>query len=169
VGNISLPARSKKPEAHRMYWKTKAGAQFFTTQVLFDSDGVTKVLQRYHELCVGLHKPMQPAAVMLSFTPTVDRLDVEFWRELGAEMPENVEKYIFDAGPEEQVFERSIKNALKVYAEVLSSIEANELPIRLGINVEQSRSDDTNAPLELLRRFTDIKDWRGADILAQMS
>jgi 5,10-methylenetetrahydrofolate reductase len=169
VGNISLPNRRKKAEAHRMYWKTKVGAQFFTTQVLFDSEGVTKMLPHYYELCSDLYRPVQPAAIVLSFTPSRDRRDVHFWRQLGADMPETAQRYIFDGGPADQTIERSHRNAIKVYAEVLSSVEASGLPIHLGINVEQSRTDDVDAPLELLRKFIEVKGMHGADILAQMS
>jgi len=49
LGNIAIPQRTG--EAHRMLAKTRAGAAFFTTQILFDSDQAVQLLRDYDLLC----------------------------------------------------------------------------------------------------------------------
>jgi 5,10-methylenetetrahydrofolate reductase len=49
IGNISLPER--KDEAKRMLFKTLAGAQFFTTQMLFDSREAVDLVSEYFRQC----------------------------------------------------------------------------------------------------------------------
>ena len=61
IGNICLPER--RDEAKRMLFKTLAGAQFFTTQILFDSRQIIDILVEYNRLC--LSAGVKPASVLL--------------------------------------------------------------------------------------------------------
>ncbi len=135
LGNVAIPQRTG--EAHRMLSKTKAGASFFTTQILFDSEGVISVLKEYGRLCHAAG--VRPAPVLLSFAPIVDEGDVEFVRWLGADLPESAERQILGDGSGDGTVasERSIARALEVMAEVADTFRGSEHSLVLGANVEQ--------------------------------
>lgn len=135
IGNVAIPQRTG--EAHRMLSKTRAGASFFTTQILFDSEGIIKVLREYARLCHTAGVP--PAPVLLSLAPVVDEGDVEFVRWLGADLPESAERQILGEGSNEPdvAAERSVARALEVVSEVTDAFRQSEHPIGFGANVEQ--------------------------------
>ena len=135
LGNVAIPQRTG--EAHRMLGKTKAGASFFTTQILFDSEGIIKVLREYARLCHTA--AIAPAPVLLSLAPVVDEGDVEFVRWLGADLPESAERQILGDGSSDGTVaaERSIARALEVLAEVADAFRHSEHPVPFGANVEQ--------------------------------
>lgn len=132
VGNISIPQR--QGEAHRMLAKSRAGATFFTTQVVFDSESLRRTLREYDGLCQKAGIP--PAAVLLSFAPIADETDAEFVRWLGADIPEAAERFILN-GEETTAGDRSIEHAGRVWAETRAAADADGLSLALGINVEQ--------------------------------
>ncbi len=132
IGNIAIPQRTG--ESHRMLAKTRAGAAFFTTQLLFDARAVIDLLRRYDRLCrdAGL----APAALLISVAPVGDEGDAGFVRWLGADLPEEVEREILDpdggdTGP------RSIENARALWREVRERAGAEELRVPIGVHVEQ--------------------------------
>lgn len=135
VGNVAIPQRTG--EAHRMLSKTQAGASFFTTQILFDSEGIITVLREYGRLCHTAGIPAAP--VLLSLAPVVDEGDVEFVRWLGADLPESAEHQILGDGTGDgtEAAERSIARSLEVLAEVVAAFRHQEHPPVLGANVEQ--------------------------------
>ena len=51
LGNIAIPQRTG--EAHRMLLKTRSGARFFTTQIVFDSESVLRMLREYRPALPG--------------------------------------------------------------------------------------------------------------------
>lgn len=132
VGNIAIPQR--QGEAHRMLAKTRAGATFFTTQVLFDGESLRRTLRDYDALCQKSGVP--PAAVLLSFAPVTDETDAEFVRWLGADIPETAERSILN-GEESSAGDRAIELARRVLNEARSGAEADGLSLTLGVNVEQ--------------------------------
>lgn len=135
IGNVAIPQRTH--EAHRMLGKTKAGAMFFTTQILFDSEGIVNVLKEYGRLCH--HEGLAPAPVLLSLAPVIDEGDVEFVRWLGADLPETAERQILGDGPGEATVaaERSIAQALEVLMDATEVLARGDHPVPLGVNIEQ--------------------------------
>ena len=89
LGNVAIPQRTG--EAHRMLAKTKAGASFFTTQILFGSEEAVGVLKEYGRLCHSAGVPSVP--VLLSFAPLIDERAVEFVRWLGADLPASADRH----------------------------------------------------------------------------
>lgn len=132
VGNIAIPQRTG--EAHRMLAKTRAGASFFTTQLLFDSEAARKVLHQYDLLCRQASIP--PAAVLLSVAPIADDEDAEFVRWLGADLPDSAERTILE-GEESEAARRSVEIAISVWEEVARTARAEGLTVPIGVNVEQ--------------------------------
>lgn len=145
VGNIAIPQR--QGEAHRMLAKTRAGASFFTTQILFDGESLRRTLQEYDALCQKAGIPA--AAVLLSFAPLSDESDAEFIRWLGAEIPEAAERAILN-GDEHSAGDRAIDQAHRVWAEVRAHADADGLGLSLGVNVEQLTQRHLDVALRML-------------------
>lgn len=150
VGNIAIPQRTG--EAHRMLSKTRVGATFFTTQILFDSDLVLQMVRQYDLLCRQAAIP--PATVLLSFAPLADEQDAEFIRWLGADIPEAAERAIL-AGDDAEAVRRSETRALDVWAAVDRSVRDHEVDVPLGVNVEQVSARHLEPAVHLLREFAD--------------
>ncbi len=148
LGNITIPFRTG--EAHRMLAKTRAGAAFFTTQLVFDPVPVVGMLREYDALCRRASIP--PAAVLLSFAPLTDEPDVEFLRWLGAELPEEFERAI-ESGTEAEGLARSEARAFEVWAAASAAVTAENLAVPLGVNVEQISARHFGGARQLLRAF----------------
>lgn len=72
LGGITIPSR--KNESDRIRAKAKAGIDFFTSQILFDSNDVVWLVQRLNGV---------EARIFLSFAPVTHRRDLQFLRWLG--------------------------------------------------------------------------------------
>lgn len=153
LGNITIPQRTG--EAHRMLQKTRAGASFFTTQILFDAETSRRMVRDYDRLC--RQASVRPAAVLLSVAPVSDDGDAEFVRWLGADIPESAERDLLggeeaDAGP------RSIAHALEVWRQVLAGAAADGVDVPLGVNVEQISQRHLATAVEMARAFAGVID-----------
>ncbi len=132
VGNIAIPQRTG--EAHRMLAKTRAGAGFFTTQLVFGPTAVTELLRRYDRLC--REATLVPATVLVSVAPVADETDAAFVRWLGADLPDEVEREILEPeGPDSGL--RSVRNARELWATLRATIADERLSVPVGVNVEQ--------------------------------
>jgi len=151
VGNIAIPQR--QGEAHRMLAKTRAGASFFTTQILFDSESLRRTLREYDALCQKSGVP--PAAVLLSFAPLSDETDAEFVRWLGADIPEAAERWILN-GEESSAGDRAIQHARRVWTDTRAGADADGLSLALGINVEQLTQRHLEVALRMLSELATL-------------
>jgi 5,10-methylenetetrahydrofolate reductase len=132
VGNITIPQRDGEP--HRMLSKTRAGASFFTTQIVFDAESTFTMVREYDLLC--RLASLAPVPVLLSFAPLVDDQDAEFIRWLGADVPEPVERAILE-GDDGGAVRRSVERALEVWTSVVERSRSAGVEVPLGVNVEQ--------------------------------
>jgi 5,10-methylenetetrahydrofolate reductase len=148
VGTVAIPQRAG--EAHRMLAKTRAGASFFTTQLLFDAQSIGEVLLRYDLLCRQASLP--PGAVLLSVAPIADDEDAEFVRWLGADLPEPAERAILE-GEEGGAIRRSVEIAVRVWEEVRSMAKRENLSVPVGVNVEQVSARHLEAAGALLEEI----------------
>ena len=145
LGNIAIPQRTG--EAHRMLAKTRAGASFFTTQLLFDPSGILDLLRRYDRLCRDAGVP--PAAVLVSVAPVGDEADASFVRWLGADLPEEVERAILE--PEgHDISARSVQNARELWSAVRAAVVEQGLSVPVGVNVEQLSARHLGAAEQLV-------------------
>jgi 5,10-methylenetetrahydrofolate reductase len=153
LGNIAIPQRTG--EAHRMLAKTRAGASFFTTQILFDAGAALRMLHDYDLLC--RQAGLAPASVLLSVAPIADEGDAEFARWLGADIPEAAERAILN-GDDSDASARSVERAIGVYREVRLGAARSELSVGLGVNVEQISQRHLGAAAEMLTAFSRVID-----------
>jgi 5,10-methylenetetrahydrofolate reductase len=148
IGNIAIPQRAG--EAHRLLSKTRAGARFFTTQILFDSGPVLAMIREYDLLCRKASMPA--AAVVLCCAPLIDEGDAQFIRWLGAEVPEEAERTIL-SGTEAEAAERSTAYALRLWEEVRRSMVQDESEVPVGVSVEEITPRHFAAAADMLRAF----------------
>jgi len=151
LGNIAIPQR--QGEAHRMLAKTRAGASFFTTQILFDSESLRRTLGEYDALCQKAGIP--PAAVLLSLAPLTDETDAEFVRWLGADIPDAAERWILN-GEESSAGDRAIEHARRVWTDTRTAADAEGLSLALGVNIEQLTQRHLDVALRMLTELSGV-------------
>lgn len=149
IGNIAIPSRMGEP--HRMLAKTRAGASFFTTQIVFDEAATVRTIREYGQLC--LQAGLVPASVLVSFAPLADEIDAEFVRWLGAEIPEAAERAILN-GDEAGAGPRSVAHALGVWGRVAAQLGGPGADVPIGVNVEQISARHLATAAEMLEAFT---------------
>ena len=152
IGNVLIPHREH--EGYRMLTKTRSGASFFTTQILFDSEPITDLIDEYGRLC-GAYG-VAPAAVLLSVAPVADEEDLEFVRWLGAEIPAKVEgRLISEDGS------ASIESAIATWRSVVRTLSSRGVDIPLGLNVEVVSPRHFGVAVRLLSAMEAQIDYRG--------
>ncbi len=135
-----------------MLLKTRAGASFFTTQLVFDATAVKRLILEYDQLCRRANLP--PAAVLVSFAPLADEADLDFARWFGADIPEGAERSILEAN-EEHAGRRSADRAIEIWDEVRRAMVEADGTVSLGANVEQISARHLDHAADLLRAFAE--------------
>jgi len=148
IGNIAIPQRTG--ESHRLLAKTRSGAAFFTTQILFDAASIVAMIREYEGLCRQAGLP--PAAVILSVAPIIDEGDAEFVRWLGADIPEEAERALLE-GNEAEGRRSSVRHALSVWQEVRRALASHEVEVPVGVNVEEIVPRHFEPAAEMLEAF----------------
>jgi hypothetical protein len=112
-----------------MLTKTRAGASFFTTQIVFDTEPIAELISEYARLC-GAYDVV-PSAVLLSVAPVADEDDLDFLRWLGAEIPTRYERSLVSTDGS-----ASIRSAVATWRSVVRTTAARGVDVPLGLNVE---------------------------------
>ena len=149
-GCIAIPSR--KNESKNLLRKSKNGAEFFTTQVLYDSKNIIKMIDNYQDLCNSNNT--FPRRILLSFAPVSSQKNIDFLKWLGVEIPNNTEKYL-QARPGTMT-DRSLDVAIETLNEVLNHITENNLKVPLGLNVEHIMSYNFQYSVEMLQELARI-------------
>ena len=147
-GGIVLPSR--EVESERMEGKARNGVKFFTTQVLYDSHDICRLLWHYNNSVK--ERGSKPRRVLLSFAPISTRKNLEFLKWLGVEIPEKTEERLVRS--EEGVKERSIEICMELLEEILSYVTENEIIVPIGLNVEHIMTYNFDHSVELLQRMS---------------
>ncbi len=148
LGGITIPSRENEPE--RLRAKVAAGLEFFTSQIIFDSNDIVWLIQRLNGL---------EARVLLSFAPVSHRRDLEFLRWLGADVPRDLDRFLL--GPEEETaaspetcLERSLDLAQRILMDVFDNLPPDPPP--LGLNIEHINRRNFSAALKMLERLGNL-------------
>jgi 5,10-methylenetetrahydrofolate reductase len=149
IGNICLPERSG--EARRMLYKTISGAKFFTTQMIFENNHSVQLIEEYGKLCEKAG--VNPA------TADLNLLDF-----LGVDLPDEIKDYILESERISGAYRRSIKNAQRVYSEILEYMENSKSQIKIGVNIEQLTRSNLPLSVEMLSKFSEIIDFNSQDL-----
>lgn len=145
LGGIAIPSRLH--EAERIRRKQAASLEFFTTQVLFDSNDIVWLIQRLNGL---------EARIFLSFAPVSHPRDLDFLRWLGADVPPDLDQFLLrgEAGGGESCFERSLDLAQRILMDVFDNLPPDPPP--LGLNIEHINRRNFAAAVKMLDRLGDL-------------
>ncbi|HEY4704612.1 MAG TPA: hypothetical protein VII27_02600 [Thermoplasmata archaeon] len=153
-GNITIAERPG--EVERLLRKTRAGAQFFTSQVLFEPEPIRSVLREYGDACAA--DGLEPATVLLSFAPVSDYEDVEFLAWLGATITSETEDALLDHKGLEPG-EASFEVARSIWTRIRDGNASARHPVPLGVNIEEISVHNFDLAVRMVRGFSA---WRDA-------
>jgi 5,10-methylenetetrahydrofolate reductase len=142
LGGITIPSRPN--ESDRIRAKNAAGMSFFTSQILFDSNDIVWLIQRLNGV---------EARVFLSFAPVSHPRDLEFLRWLGADIPQDLDRFLLqgEAGSTESCFQRSLDLAQRILMDVFDNLPPDPPP--LGLNVEHINRRNFPSAVKMLERL----------------
>jgi 5,10-methylenetetrahydrofolate reductase len=152
IGNVLIPHREH--EGYRMLTKTRNGASFFTTQIVFDAGPIADLVYEYGRLC-GAYD-VSPAAVLLSVAPVADEEDLDFVRWLGAEVPSRIESSLVSEDGS-----ASIESSVQTWRAVVRASAARKVPVPLGLNVEVVSPRHFAVAVKMLAAMEAEIDFRG--------
>ena len=149
-GGISIPSREK--ESLRLIEKSKNGSEFFTTQVLYDSSKIIKMISHYQKRCD--EQNTFPRRLLLSFAPVSSKKNIDFLKWLGVDIPADTEEYLNE---DDQIMtERSMEIAINVLNETLKFLNENKIVVPIGLNVEHIMSYNFQSSIEMLQELARI-------------
>ena len=149
-GGISIPSRNIESES--LLRKGSNGIEFFTTQVLYDSTKINKMLKYYDEICE--ENNVLPRRVLLSFAPVSSNKNIEFLKWLGVEISSHTEKRLLDE--DSDMTEKSLEIAREILNDVLSNNEKNNIKVPIGLNVEHIMSYNFQHSINMLQELSKI-------------
>jgi 5,10-methylenetetrahydrofolate reductase len=145
LGGITIPSRPN--ESDRIRGKHAAGLIFFTSQILFDPNDIVWLVQRLNGL---------EARIFLSFAPVSHPRDLEFLRWLGADIPQDLDRFLLGTEPvstrgKETCFERSLNLAQRILMEVFDNLPPD--PPLLGLNIEHINRRNFPSAVRMIERL----------------
>jgi len=149
-GGISIPSREK--ESLNLIEKSTNGSEFFTTQVLYDSSKIIKMISHYQKRCD--EKNTFPRRLLLSFAPVSSKKNIDFLKWLGVEIPSETESFLNEN--EKNMVERSMEISVGVLEETLSFLNENKIVVPIGLNVEHIMSYNFQSSIEMLQELARI-------------
>ena len=149
-GGISIPSREK--ESLNLIEKSTNGSEFFTTQVLYDSSKIIKMISHYQKRCY--EQNTFPRRLLLSFAPVSSKKNIDFLKWLGVEIPSETESFLNEN--EKNMVERSMEISVGVLEETLSFLNENKIVVPIGLNVEHIMSYNFQSSIEMLQELARI-------------
>ena len=149
-GGISIPSRNIESES--LLRKGSNGIEFFTTQVLYDSTKINKMLKYYDKICE--ENDVLPRRVLLSFAPVSSNKNIEFLKWLGVEIPRHTEMRLLDKNSD--MTEKSLEIAREILNDILSNNEKNNIKVPIGLNVEHIMSYNFQHSINMLQELSKI-------------
>jgi 5,10-methylenetetrahydrofolate reductase len=148
LGAITIPSRVNEPE--RIRKKHAEGVDFFTSQVMFDSNDLVWLIQRLNGV---------EARIFLSFAPVGNRRDLEFLRWLGVDIPRDLDRFLLgseqgEVAPVGTCLERSINLAQRILMDVFDNLPPDPPPI--GLNIEHITRRNFGPALAMLDRLGNL-------------
>ena len=149
-GGISIPSR--EVESEKLLKKGSNGIEFFTTQVLYDSKKIKKMLKHYDDICKK--NRVLPRRVLLSFAPVSSKKNIEFLKWLGVEISSHTEKRLLNE--DSDMTKISLEIAREILNDVLNSNEKNNIKVPVGLNVEHIMSYNFQHSINMLQELSKI-------------
>ena len=149
-GGITIPSR--KIESKRLLQKGSNGIEFFTSQVLYDSAKVKKMLKYYDELCK--ENSVLPRRILLSFAPVSSKKNIDFLKWLGVEIPQETEDRLIKDNA--KMSNQSLEIASDILKDILKNNEKLGITVPVGLNVEHIMSYNFQSSINMLQELSKI-------------
>ena len=148
LGGITIPSRINEPD--RIRKKHAQGVDFFTSQVMFDSNDLVWLIQRLNGV---------EARIFISFAPVTNRRDLQFLRWLGVDIPRDLDRFLIgptdgESAAAETCLERSIDLAQRILMDVFDNLPPDPPPI--GLNIEHITRKNFTPSLAMLDRLGNL-------------
>ncbi len=127
IGNICIPHR--KGEEKQLQKKCESGADFFTTQIIYELDEL-RALQRA-ALAAGLNTTGKD--IYISFCLVRSVRNIRFLNWLGVDISEELDQWL-DAGPETMT-ERSLAHISRIWRAFSERIQRDSPPLCAQLNL----------------------------------
>ncbi|OUU22715.1 MAG: hypothetical protein CBC13_07390 [Planctomycetia bacterium TMED53] len=150
VGNICIPERpgSPIPESERMAEKVGAGADFFTTQILFCAAEISQLWQQFSKN----HSELLQIPVLISLCPVKKSENLAFLRYLGVQVPNQVEETLGQIAADE-CLDASLEILCELQKQILESSNKIKDLASPGWNIAPVGSIPASAVLDLMQRL----------------
>ena len=149
-GGIAIPSR--KTESKRLLRKGSNGIEFFTTQVLYDSSKIKKMLKYYDDVCK--ENNVLPRRILLSFAPVSSDKNIEFLKWLGVEIPNSTEKRLVNE--KSNMIQESLDVSIEILKDILKNNEKLGIKVPIGLNVEHIMSYNFQYSINMLQELSRI-------------
>ena len=149
-GGITIPSR--EIESARLIKKAESGVEYFTSQVLYESENITKMLSYYQKECDD--GGTFPRRILLSFAPVSSKKNLEFLKWLGVEIPKETEEFLLEDPT--LIVERSLEVSIGILNDTLNHIVENNLRVPIGLNVEHIMSYNFQYSVKMLQEMSKI-------------
>ena len=147
-GGIAIPSRNVESES--LLRKGSNGIEFFTTQVLYDSKKINKMLQHYNDICKK--NKVVPRRILLSFAPVSSKKNIKFLKWLGVEIPVETEKRLNNENTD--MTNESLEIAIEILNDILEYNEKNKINVPVGLNVEHIMSYNFQHSINMLQELS---------------
>jgi len=136
LGGITIPERhrDKGDEPLRLVEKTKAGLQFFTSQVVYNADNAISALRHYDEYVKELG--MKPSRIIFTFAPFCSENTVQFLKWLGVELPFGTVKRVLSRPNVQSRVEEANEICWENWKRILDAITRLNIRVPIGFGVE---------------------------------
>ncbi|MFB6344666.1 MAG: hypothetical protein ABEK50_02705 [bacterium] len=154
VGNICISTRRRDDfdEPDRMIKKVKSGCDFFTTQIIAESESPIDLLR---DLGQALQeRNVQPPAILWSITPFNSEKDVNFLRWLGVRIPDSIEEKILGS---EDPAETSLKHHRNLWNDLREAEEQLDVNIPIGLNISPIAIRNLEVSVQLAETLRSIQ------------
>lgn len=144
IGGITIFTRAN--EVEKLIKKTKAGMEFFISQIVFELSNAKKVIENYTNECKKQN--ITPSPIYISIAPLSNIEDYEFMKWLGVEFPTEIEQYLIS--DKTKLEAKSIEILEKLINQLV------ELKWNCGINVEHVLYNNLQLASYLIYRLNKI-------------
>jgi len=148
LGGVTIAERHvKKGDEHlRLISKQKQGCSFFVSQAVYNPQATIDMLTAYARTC--REQQIEPARIILTFTPCGSAKTLEFMKWLGISIPEATGYRILDSL---DPLKESLQICFSNLTQILDAVVPLGLPLGLNIESLTNRKEEIDAAIALYR------------------
>lgn len=148
LGGVTIAERhAKKGDEHlRLIAKQKQGCRFFVSQAVYNPQATIDMLTAYARTCRD--QAIEPARILLTFTPCGSAKTLEFMKWLGISVPEATGYRILDS---KDPLKESLQICFSNLTQILDAVVPLGLPLGLNIESLTNRKEEIDAAIALYR------------------